>query len=105
MSPHAEHGAYFQYADIGVVETHDTLDDIGDWSSARAASEWRTADGSWVERAMLHARLREELHREHQGLTNRQLDAIASMTVDLRQVRVRLGSVGAMLAAATAPPR
>lgn len=50
------------------------------------------------------AQLRDELRAEHQNLTDRQLDAIATMTVELRRVRVRLGSVSAMVDAATAAP-
>ena len=100
MSEHFEQGAYFQYADIGTISATETHDNDDDWRQ-RTSSEWRTADGSWIERAMLHARLREELHMEHRGLTDRQLDAIASMTIELRLARVRVGSVNAMVRAAT----
>ena len=100
MSEHLDQGAYFQYADIGTISTADTPDTDTDWRQ-RTSSEWRTAEGSWMERAMLHARLREELHMEHRGLTDRQVDAIASMTLELRRAHVRLGSVNAMVRAAT----
>ena len=100
MSEHFEQGAYFQYADVGTISTTETPDTDNDWRQ-RTSSEWRTAEGSWVERAMLHARIREELHREHLGLTDRQVDAIASMTIELRRAHVRLGSVNAMVRAAT----
>jgi hypothetical protein len=104
MSDHAGQGAYFQYADVAPASTSDateSADDYAEWTS----SEWGTARGSWVDRALLHARLREELRMEHRHLTDRQLDAIATMTVELRRVRVRLGSVSAMVQAATAAPR
>lgn len=102
MSEHAGQGAYFHYADTSLLAT-DATASADDWAQ-RTSSEWSTAGGSWVDRALIHARLREELRMEHRHLTDRQLDAIAAMTVELRQARVRLGSVSAMVHAATAAP-
>jgi hypothetical protein len=43
-----------------------------------------------AERAAMHARVRAELRAAHRRLTDRQIDLIADVTVELRLTRVRL---------------
>lgn len=102
MSDPAEQGAYFQYADIAAPSNSRASEDADDWM-LHASSEPNLGECSWLDRAMLHERLREELRAEHRSLTDRQLDAIATMTVELRRVRLRLGSVSDLVRAATSP--
>lgn len=50
-----------------------------------------------LERAVIYSRVRGELGREHRRLTERQLDRITELVVELRLARIRLGLEGSGL--------
>jgi hypothetical protein len=52
----------------------------------------RAAGQPALERAALYAQVRAELRAEHRRLTERQIDLIAAVAVELRLVRITLGA-------------
>ncbi|HEY2064973.1 MAG TPA: hypothetical protein VGG84_03370 [Gemmatimonadaceae bacterium] len=56
------------------------------------AVDHRAAIPSPAERAALYAQVRAELRAEHRRLTERQIDLIAAVAVELRLVRITLGA-------------